>query len=79
VVLFEQTRNGKSHGMAEPASSLSRSTEVTAAERSRQILKALILERRDLRSTGADPVTLEANRLAITYWQRQLGRQSASQ
>jgi hypothetical protein len=64
--------------MEKLARSLPLSTEPTPAERARKILNALILERRDLRSSGADQATLEANRLALAYWQRQLSRLSGA-
>ena len=46
----------------------------TAAERSREILTDLIRERQKLQTDGADGATLEANRLAIVYWQQHLAR-----
>jgi len=38
----------------------------------RTILDSLGRERQRLRSTGEDPRLLEANRLAIVYWERAL-------
>jgi hypothetical protein len=48
--------------------------ELAPAERSRRVLRALVLERRRLRAAGVDDATLEANRLAIEYWQDHLAR-----
>jgi hypothetical protein len=48
---------------------------VTAAEggnRIREVLDALVHERQELRRTHAGPTLLEANRLAIVYWQQKL-------
>jgi hypothetical protein len=42
--------------------------------RARSILDDLIGQRQRLRTELADPGTLEANRLAIVYWQWQLTR-----
>ena len=36
------------------------------------IIGRLVLERQELRRSGAEKATLEANRLAIVYWQRRL-------
>jgi hypothetical protein len=47
-------------------------SEPAAGERAREILGHLIRERRELQARGADQATLEANRLAIVYWQQQL-------
>jgi hypothetical protein len=49
-------------------------TESETEARIRAVLDALVLERQELRRTGADEPALEANRLAIVYWQRQLWR-----
>ena len=49
-------------------------SEPVAVERSREILNDLIRERRELRTRMADQATLEANRLAIVYWQQHLAR-----
>jgi hypothetical protein len=43
-------------------------------EEARTVLRELVRWRRQLRQQGADASTLEANRLAIVYWQRQLWR-----
>jgi len=40
----------------------------------RAILDDLVRQRRRLRSTAAEAGLLEANRLAIVYWQRELVR-----
>jgi hypothetical protein len=42
------------------------------AERIRAILNTLVRERQTLRHAGTDPAALEANRLAIVYWQQEL-------
>ena len=44
------------------------------AEGAREILHQLVKCRKELAHQGADSSTLEANRLAIVYWQRQLAR-----
>jgi hypothetical protein len=36
------------------------------------IIGRLVRERQELRRSGAERATLEANRLAIAYWQRRL-------
>ena len=43
-----------------------------AAERIRAILDTLVHERQALRHAGNDQAALEANRLAIVYWQQEL-------
>jgi hypothetical protein len=40
--------------------------------RIRALLDSLVAERQDLRRAGVDHATLEANRLAIVYWQQAL-------
>ena len=49
-------------------------SEPVAVERSREILNDLICERRGLQARMADQATLEANRLAIVYWQQHLAQ-----
>jgi hypothetical protein len=44
----------------------------------RWILDTLVHERQRLRSSGATAPELEANRLAIAYWQRALGTAESS-
>lgn len=44
------------------------------AEDARGILHELVRWRKRLEQEGADSSTLEANRLAIVYWERQLAR-----
>lgn len=39
------------------------------------VLNSLVLERQELRRAGADEEALEANRIAIVYWQRRLASQ----
>jgi hypothetical protein len=41
-------------------------------DRIRAILNALVHERQALRHAGTDQAALEANRLAIVYWQQEL-------
>ena len=43
-------------------------------ERARSILGDLIRQRQGMRAEAADESLLEANRLGIVYWQRQLNR-----
>ena len=40
--------------------------------RIRAVLDSLVNERQELRRSGSDRATLEANRLAIVYWQQAL-------
>jgi hypothetical protein len=54
------------------------SGDPAAAERARLILNELILQRRGLREAGVDEGLLEANRLGIVYWQRQLAQASGA-
>jgi hypothetical protein len=44
------------------------------AEHIRRILDRLVQERQQLRRTTADGAALEANRLALVYWQNELQR-----
>jgi hypothetical protein len=44
------------------------------AEHIRGILDRLVCERQDLRRTSGNERVLEANRLALVYWQQQLQR-----
>jgi hypothetical protein len=41
-------------------------------ERIRGVLESLVSERQGLRRAGTDRAALEANRLAIVYWQQRL-------
>jgi hypothetical protein len=45
-----------------------------ATERVRAVLASLVHERQTLRSGRTDRAALEANRLAIVYWQQELSR-----
>jgi len=45
-----------------------------SADSARSILNDLIRQRQRMRETEPDPSLLEANRLAIVYWQWQLTR-----
>ena len=49
-------------------------SEPSGVERARQVLEALIRERQTLRADPAAEAVLEANRLAIVYWQQHLAR-----
>jgi hypothetical protein len=40
----------------------------------REIIQRLVIERQQLRRAGADPQTLEANRLSLAYWQAEMNR-----
>ena len=44
------------------------------ADRVRSVLSSLVHERQALRYAGTDPAALEANRLAIVYWQQELSK-----
>ena len=41
----------------------------------RRVLDSLVTERQRLRSRAAEPALLQANRLAIVYWQNELVRE----
>ena len=43
--------------------------------RIRAVLDSLVHERQELRRSGVDAAALEANRLAIVYWQQALSLQ----
>jgi hypothetical protein len=43
-------------------------------DRIRQVLNSLVRERQELRRRGTDRATLEANRIAIVYWQQELSK-----
>lgn len=44
------------------------------ADRIRAVLDSLVRQRQALRDRDADPAALEANRLAIVYWQQKLSQ-----
>ena len=44
------------------------------ADRVRAVLASLVHERQALRYAGTDWAALEANRLAIVYWQQELSK-----
>ena len=44
------------------------------ADRVRAVLASLVHERQALRYAGTDRAALEANRLAIVYWQQELSK-----
>jgi hypothetical protein len=44
-----------------------------------EILRTLVRQRQDLRRTGADRTILEANRLAIVYWQQRVSEVCAAE
>ena len=48
--------------------------QADTAERIRAVLNSLVHERQALRHAGADQAALEANRLAIVYWQQELSK-----
>jgi hypothetical protein len=54
------------------------SGDPAAEERARLILDALIQQRRGMSEAGVDEGLLEANRLGIVYWQRQLAQASGA-
>jgi hypothetical protein len=61
-------------GGGEQALTTTTSVSSELVERSQEILNDLIHERRALRTKATDAATLEANRLAIVYWQQHLSR-----
>jgi hypothetical protein len=50
-----------------------------SSARIREVLAALVSERQELRRTNARSPLLEANRLAIVYWQQKLARRLAEE
>jgi len=50
-------------------------TDSETEARIRALLDALVRERSELRRSGLDQAALEANRLAIVYWQKALSSQ----
>jgi len=50
-----------------------------ASARAHDILGSLVRERQELRRSAADRVVLEANRLAIVYWQQRLSHALAAE
>jgi hypothetical protein len=52
---------------------------VAPADQTRAILNDLVRQRRLMQRGPADAGLLEANRLAIVYWQRQLSRSRAAE
>lgn len=53
---------------------MSAERQVPPADQARAILNDLVRQRRMMRREAVDAGLLEANRLAIVYWQRQLVR-----
>jgi hypothetical protein len=51
--------------------------DTALGERIRAIVVSLVEERRQLREASAGVLELEANRLAIVYWQQELARLDA--
>jgi hypothetical protein len=49
-------------------------TDGETEARIRAVLDSLVRERRELRRSGVEQAALEANRLAIVYWQQALAR-----
>ena len=56
--------------MASPTLAHQANTE----DRIRGVLNSLVRERQELRRRGTDRATLEANRIAIVYWQQELSK-----
>jgi hypothetical protein len=50
---------------------------MTTVAEAQRIIDYLVQERQTLRRVGADVRALEANREALAYWQRELGRAAA--
>jgi len=50
------------------------SDQSNTADRIRLVLDSLVRERQALRHRGTDPAALEANRIAIVYWQQELSK-----
>jgi hypothetical protein len=48
--------------------------QADTADRVRAVLTSLVGERQSLRRAGTDQAALEANRLAIVYWQQELSK-----
>jgi hypothetical protein len=48
--------------------------QVDTTDRVRAVLASLVHERQALRHAGTDRPALEANRLAIVYWQQELSK-----
>jgi hypothetical protein len=51
-----------------------RSDQASTADRIREIISSLVRERQALRAVGTDRAALEANRMAIVYWQQELSK-----
>jgi hypothetical protein len=65
--------------IASPAPSLQASAptlEASTEDRIRGVLDSLVHERRELRR-GTDRAALEANTIAIVYWQQELSKHSS--
>jgi hypothetical protein len=56
------------------ASSPAAAAQAWTPDRIRAVLNSLVHERQALRDAGDAPGPLEANRLAIVYWQQELSR-----
>ena len=54
-------------------------TSDSSTARILEVINALVGERQELRRTGADKPLLEANRVAIVYWQQRLGERAAEE
>jgi hypothetical protein len=50
------------------------SDQYDTSDRIRRVLDSLVQERQELRRRNTDPAALEANRLAIVYWQQELSK-----
>ena len=51
--------------------------QANTADRIRVVLDSLVRERQELRRRGTDRAALEANRMGIIYWQRELSKRLA--
>jgi hypothetical protein len=51
-----------------------RTDQSNSADLIRLVLDSLVNERQALRHRGTDPAAIEANRLAIVYWQQELSK-----
>lgn len=49
-----------------------------ATHRIRAVISSLVTERQALRDHGSDLAALEANRLALVYWQQELAKRLAA-
>ena len=52
----------------------SRQKRRVSVEDLQRVIDSLVKERQVLRSSGASPETIEANRISLVYWQQELAR-----